>query len=245
MAIAFVTLAIACAVYGAVIFSVGSGTWFFMFWFVLAALFAGVAWAFHSGWFSSLPVLARRGLVGAACLVVLCFVATMIPVARHFNDAGEAGLDCIIVLGAQVKEDGPSVILRKRLDAAYDYLARNPQTRCIVTGGQGANEPVTEASAMADYLVACGIDQSRIVCEERAENTKQNIAYSMEFLDPENDTVGIVTNNFHVFRGLRMARAGGIRHACGIAADSLPLFLPNNLARESLSIAKAFVEREL
>lgn len=245
MAITFAVLAVLCVVYGMLIMSIGSGTWFFAFWFVLAALFAGAFWVVYSGFWGGLPVAARRLATVAACLILACFVAAQVPIARHFNDRGEDGLDYIIVLGAQVRDDGPSVVLRNRLDAAFDYLQRNPGTCCIVSGGQGWNEPATEGSVMADYLIARGISQDRVFREERSENTEQNIAYSMEFLDPENDTVGIATNNFHVFRGARMAHKAGIRHVCGIAADSMPLFLPNNLARESLSIMKAFVEGSL
>lgn len=62
-------------------------------------------------------------------------------------------LDYIIVLGAQVKESGPSVILRYRLDRALSYLKENDNTLVIVSGGQGANEKATEASVMKEYLV--------------------------------------------------------------------------------------------
>ena len=62
-------------------------------------------------------------------------------------------LDYIIVLGAQVKESGPSVILRYRLDRTVSYLKENDNTLVIVSGGQGANEKATEASVMKEYLV--------------------------------------------------------------------------------------------
>lgn len=62
-------------------------------------------------------------------------------------------LDYIIVLGAQVKESGPSVVLRYRLDRAVSYLKENDNTLVIVSGGQGANEKATEASVMKEYLV--------------------------------------------------------------------------------------------
>ena len=62
-------------------------------------------------------------------------------------------LDYIIVLGAEVKESGPSVVLRYRLDRAVSYLKENDNTLVIVSGGQGANEKATEASVMKEYLV--------------------------------------------------------------------------------------------
>ena len=62
-------------------------------------------------------------------------------------------LDYIIVLGAQVKESGPSVVLRYWLDRTVSYLKENDNTLVIVSGGQGANEKATEASVMKEYLV--------------------------------------------------------------------------------------------
>lgn len=137
---------------------------------------------------------------------------------------GEPNLDYLIVLGAQVKEKGPSAALKFRLDTAYDYLVENENTLCIVSGGQGANEPHSEAQGMYDYLVEKGIAKERIIMEDKSTDTSENIAFSSVFLDMEKDRVGIVTNNFHVFRGVHLAKHQGIRNVCGIAASVQYLF---------------------
>jgi len=54
------------------------------------------------------------------------------------------------------------VVLRYRLDEAYRYLKDDPETICIVSGGQGYNEPCQEAEVMKKYLEDKGIDSSRI-----------------------------------------------------------------------------------
>ena len=95
--------------------------------------------------------------------------------------AGPDNLDYLIVLGAQVYKNGPSPVLKFRLDKAYEYLSANPETRCIVTGGQGSNEPFTEASCMADYLVKRGIDSGRIILEDKSTTTAQNLTNSNEY----------------------------------------------------------------
>lgn len=116
------------------------------------------------------------------------------------------GLDYIIVLGAQVRKDGPSPVLKYRLDKAVEYLNENPDTVCIVSGGQGSNEPWTEAEGMAQYLQEKGIDTARILTEDQSQTTEQNITNS-KMLMKEGASVGIVTNNFHVFRALQIAKS--------------------------------------
>ncbi|HJF64888.1 MAG TPA: YdcF family protein [Slackia equolifaciens] len=233
-----VALGVACVAYGFAIFAVGSGTMFFAVWFAIAALFFGAAAGVHFDWIAKAPLAVRwAGGVALAAVLAVGVVESGL-IATGFNAAGRPGLDYLVVLGAQVKADGPSVVLRYRLDAAATYLQENPTTRCIVTGAQGYNEPCTEAEGMRDYLVAVGIDESRIILEPQARNTQQNISYSLALMDSPDCSVGIVTNNFHVFRGTALAKSQGMTNACGIAAPSNPLYLPNNILREYFGITK-------
>lgn len=87
-------------------------------------------------------------------------------------------MDYIIVLGAQVKESGPSVVLRYRLDRAVSYLKENDNTLVIVSGGKGINEPATEASVMKEYLINEGINEERIIIEDKSNTTKENLINS-------------------------------------------------------------------
>jgi len=238
--IALVIIGLLCLVYGVFIMMVRSGTWFFAFWYGVGALLIGVGLAVRAGLWSALPNLARW-VVGALAVVVLAgFVFCHALIFQNFNDHGKADLDYIIVLGAQVRENGPSTVLRYRLDAAYDYLLENERTTCIVSGGQGGNEHAAEAHVMADYLIARGIPAERIVIEDASLNTAQNIEFSAQHFGRESDSIGVVTNNFHEYRALAIARKAGVAHAVGIAAPSDLVYLPNNLARESLAIAKDF-----
>ena len=175
-------------------------------------------------------------IIGIAAIVILCSM-----IGKGFYAKGEKNLDYIIVLGAQVRENGPSVVLRHRLDKAIDYLNDNPETVCIVSGGQGANEPCPEADAMEAYLIEKGIPEDRILVENQSLSTVENIKNSKELMDESYNGVGIVTNNFHVYRAVRMAKAQGIENVCGIAAKSNNLYLPNNVLRECLSILKGLM----
>ena len=124
---------------------------------------------------------------------------------------------------------------------AADYLRENSSTVCIVTGGKGPSEPFSEGQGMKDYLVRAGIPAERIIVEDRALNTVQNIQYSKALMPSPDASVAIVTNNFHVTRGLALARRQGLTNAYAIAAPSTVVYLPNNMLREFFGLSKDFL----
>ena len=214
-------------------------------WFLLGGIFLLSAAGFYTGIITAVPGWARALVLIVLAAAIAVFALFEIRIASCFGMRAEPGMDYIIVLGAQVKENGPSVVLKYRLDAAYDYLTANPETKCIVTGSQGSNEPVTEAAGMQAYLVSRGIDASRIILEEQADNTVQNLVYSRELIDSEDASAAIVTNNFHLFRALHIAAAHGYRDVQGISAYSTALYLPNNMVREFFGVCKDLVRGDL
>ena len=240
-----IILGIICAVYGVLVLNTNSGTLFFAVWFLLGALFLAAAVLTRMRFWDRLPGPVRiTAAVTAAALVVL-FAAVEIIIAGSFHEKGEPGLDAVIVLGSQVREDGPSAVLKYRLDAALEYLKENEGTVLVLSGGQGANEPWPEAEGMRDYLVSHGADEERLLLEPDSLTTAQNIEFSKKLIDPENDRVGILTNDFHVFRGCAIAKKAGIRNLCGIAAPSTPLYLPNNMLREFFALCKDFLDGKI
>lgn len=234
-----------CLVYCLALFLAGGyGTKFFLIWGLLGMLL--LFWAKYG---NRIKERLSKRIKKAALLLIgvglLLFVIVEICILSGFFAKGKEGLDYIIVLGAQVRENGPSYVLQKRLDAAYEYLENNPATIVIVSGGQGSNEPTSEAQGMYDYLVGRGIAPERILLEDESRNTDENIRYSMQLFDAENSSVGIVTNNFHVFRGIHLARAEGCADVYGIAAGSHPGYLPNNMLREFFGVVKDFLAGNL
>jgi uncharacterized SAM-binding protein YcdF (DUF218 family) len=150
-------------------------------------------------------------------------------------------IDYVIVLGAQVYNWGPSRILKARLQAAAQYLQEHPNTKVIVSGGQGYNEPMSEANAMKQYLVeTCEIESERILSEERSTSTVENLKYSKAFLPSLDTKVAIVSSNFHIYRAMKIAQAQGYKNLSAIPAYSEWWLLPTNLLRESLAIIKDF-----
>ena len=231
--------------YGLAVASIVSGTRFFMIWLALGGLCFLAAICRVSGFSGKIPAWMKvaAAVAGAVCLAAL--VCCTVLIGTRFTARGEDGADYMIVLGAQVREDGPSAVLRYRLDAACDYLRRNPDTRCIVSGGQGSNEPFSEAEGMRRYLEEAGIEPERIFMEDESVNTAQNMEYSLRLIEtlaaPEEAAdarIVIVTNNFHMYRALAIARKAGLEKVQGVAAGSSTVYLPNNVLRECLGILK-------
>lgn len=169
---------------------------------------------------------------------VLIFLVIEGMIVSCMGAQPEAGADYCIILGAQWKESGPSDVLKRRLDKAIEYLNENKETIAIVSGGQGSNEPVSEAEGMQGYLINAGIAPERILVENRSENTLQNLRFSGELLDKEQARVVIVSNNFHVFRAVQIAKKQGYHQVEGLAASAYPGMLPNNMLREFFGVVK-------
>lgn len=185
-------------------------------------------------------------VIAAAC--ACAYIAAGAVIVRANRVAPPANLDYLIVLGAQIRPDGTPVrALRFRLEAARAYLAANPHTQAIVSGGRGANEPESEAAVMARWLERHGVDRARIAIEDASTTTAENIAYSMRLLGAcaADAHIGIATNDYHLYRALRTARAQGLRHVYGVPAPSTPQRLPRNLLRECFALIKNRIQGNL
>ena len=129
----------------------------------------------------------------------------------------------VIVLGAGVNGTVPSLSLRERLDAAYDYMRANPEAICVVSGGQGRGEDITEALCMYNDLTGKGIAPERVWMEDKATNTRENIAYSLALIEEKTgrrpDTTGLISSEYHLFRAGLFAREQNLT-AVGIPAKT-------------------------
>ena len=224
-------LAVVCFAYGFIIYSTGSGTGFFITWFSIGAvlLLCDIVVAFNI--YGKVPKIFKKVLLLFAAMVFSSFITVESFIISGFFSDYVCNLDYIIVLGAQVYPEGPSAILKYRLDEAAKYLNQNLNTKCIFSGGQGHNEPFAEAISMKKYLEDEGIEKKRIIMEPDSKNTNQNITNSMKYIEP-GKSVGIVTNNFHMFRALQTAKKQGLSEPHAIVAGIDNLYLPNNMLRE-------------
>lgn len=219
----------------------GYGTNFYLIWGAIGVVFGGISLL------CAKPALRRKIPLGLMRAFWVCFAVGLgifvlvegLILSREYANAKD-GADVLIVLGAQWKTTGPSEVLRYRLDKAVHYLKVNRETKVIVSGGQGANEPVSEADGMYAYLVEHGIDGSRIIKEDQSSNTYENLKFSAALFDKQNESVVIVTNGFHVFRAEKLAKAQGYVNVQGLAADSFPPMEAHNLLREFFGVVKDF-----
>lgn len=141
-------------------------------------------------------------------------------------------LDYVIVLGARVRGDQPTRALRKRLDRAMEYAADNLNTVLILSGGQGPDEGISEAQCMYNYMEEKGMDTSRLRMEDQSTSTRENLQFSAVLLNRKKDRIGIVSNNFHIYRAVVLAEQEGYEHICGIPAPSDFWMQPHYVLRE-------------
>lgn len=237
----FGMLGILCVIYCIGIAITGFGTYFFLIWGAIGACSLALAAILQSGRaMNAIPVWIKGAFCALFCIGLLVFGAVEARILSKYGAQASPGADYIIILGAQWKSTGPSEVLRRRLDRAIDYLEQNPDTKAIVTGGQGGNEAIPEAVGMRGYLMQAGIEEERILVEDRSTSTYQNLVFSAGLLDPAEDSVVIVTNNFHVFRALSIAKKQGYINAEGLAASAPLGSGPNNLLREFMGVVKDF-----
>ena len=157
---------------------------------------------------------------------------------RASSEGEKVEADAVIVLGAAVHGDKVTWVLENRLNKAMEYLEAHPTAICIVSGGQGEGESVTEGSAMKKYMVERGTDESRVFTEEKARNTLENFEYSKVIIDEllgNNARIAFVTTNFHVYRAGQVAREQGV-NAVGIPAEDVWYLRLNNFLRECVGI---------
>lgn len=168
-------------------------------------------------------------------LALACFLVVAGLIYSGTQKTPQKNADTMIILGAQVRGNPavPSAILKERLDAAVPYLLENPETKVIVTGGQGPDETDTEANVMADYLIQQNIDPKRIIKENQSTRTEENIRNAKK-LTELGKTV-IVTSDFHMYRGLMLARRENVE-ATGLPAVSKSSATFKSYAREMLAL---------
>ena len=158
--------------------------------------------------------LIRKPLAIVLAIVLVIMALTSVPILLGVRSQPEAACDWLIVLGAGVDGDTPSPILQDRINAAYDYLTKHPDTVCIATGGKGDDENLSEAQCIYNHLTQMGISGDRIWMEDQATSTVENFRYSTDLLKQETGSipksVGVLSNEFHLFRASLMAKNNGL-----------------------------------
>lgn len=206
----------------------------------------GIFWASIG---SAIHTLAQK-TAGRVCLTVLIVLIALLLFLGVFTGilivrgcSRQPSEDAtVIVLGCQVKGERPSRMLTERIDAAYDWMEEHPQSVAIVSGGQGEGEDISEAQCMRDELVKRGIPEDRILMEDKSTSTRENIAFSKKLIREKNlsENVAVVTNEFHIYRSIRIAEKAGLK-AGAVPAKTAWFLLPTFFMREQIGILYEWV----
>lgn len=203
-----------------------------------------VLWAIVDKWstVSRSGVVAKRSLAVLLCGGVLLFAVLEAAVIRCAGTVSDTPVAGVIVLGAGVNGTTPSLSLRVRLEAALAYLeGDHGEIPVVVTGSQGPGEEISEARCMADWLIAHGVAESRILVEEQADNTEENIAFSKAMLAERGydltESYAVVSSDYHL---CRVTLYWGEGTVVGVAAKMPPqyaLLTVNYYIREAFALA--------
>lgn len=143
----------------------------------------------------------------------------------------------LVVLGCKVNGSSPSLMLRERIDAAKEYLEKNPEAKCVLSGGQGSDEDISEAQCMYDALVRDGISADRLYLEPNSTSTKENLDFSLKIIEENglSRNIAVVTNEFHEYRASLIADEAGVEFS-SVPAKTAVWLLPTYLVREWYAI---------
>ncbi len=141
----------------------------------------------------------------------------------------------VIALGCGIRKDGTvTPLLQGRLDAAIKaYEQGGRQAKIIVSGGQGADEVVPEARAMADYLLSQGIPESDVLLEDKSTTTWENLTFSRAIMEQRGGATHctIATSSYHSLRAAMFARRAGLNASC-VGGHTAAFFYPAAFFRE-------------
>lgn len=171
---------------------------------------------------------------------IAAFIIIEIPIVREARTDAPDDCEYIIVLGAGLKGDVPTLSLRNRLDAALEWLEAHPDCVAVVSGGQGPGENMPEGEAMGIWLEARGIEPERIIVEDKSTSTMENLENSFALIreaggEPDGNCA-IITSEYHLCRAKLMARSLGVE-AWGVAAHtSWPSLMLNYFIREAFAV---------
>ncbi|QIZ07889.1 YdcF family protein [Priestia megaterium] len=182
-------------------------------------------------------------LVGVFLALGLIYIGILqFKISQYSNMETPKNADYLIVLGARVKGTVPSLAFASRINAAADYLKKNQDTLVIASGGKGSGEEISEAESIKSELKKQGISENRIILEDQSTDTYENINFSKKLI-PKGAKLGlVVTNNFHLYRAVSIARDYGLQ-VQGLPTETPWIAVVKSYSREYLAITKYYLKR--
>ena len=208
-----------------------------------------IGWIYLNRWAEENKTgkIIKKIIAGCLCAGLFFFAILEGVIIRYERENWSAlPADAVIILGAGVNGETPSLILQSRMNQALEYIQDKPDILIILSGGQGEGEYITEAEAMRRFFTARGIDENKIILEGNSKSTYENFAFSRDILikyglDTDAAQIAFVTNDFHVCRAKLIAQKLGL-NAIGIPAEVPYWWLDINYhVREAFALVKTVI----
>ncbi len=185
-------------------------------------------------------------ILGVGLAIGLTLVALVHITSKADYPAQRA--DVIVVLGARVMPDGElSTTLEHRIEAGYAAYKQNLAPAFIVCGARGGDEPMTEARAMADYLIRQGVPEDAVYLEDQSTDTFENLTNARGIMEEHGmGKALVVTSDYHIRRAMWLAEDADV-NAAPYPAPGPDLWHNRAIARvkEALSWVKYYAQQRL
>jgi len=185
----------------------------------------------------------RNGILICLAAAILFVIAPLsYNMAKYSNYKTNEGAQTVIVLGCKVNGGIPSKYLYDRCAAASVYLNDNPDSVAVLSGGQGPGESISEAQCMVNVLTEMGIEESRLIKEDKSTDTYENISFSNDIIEERNlsKDVVIVSNEFHEYRAKLICDDFGLKFHSKCSYSSHYTFL-TFYTRELMGLVKEII----
>lgn len=226
--------------------------------------FLGIIFGFSAVWlyagifFAVLAILQKKKLlvpfikkVRLSVKIVVCSCAGILAFIFAINlfficnprlADGSEDVKYVIVLGGGITKNAELTdSVQKRVKTAAEYLTKQESALAVVTGGKGKYAPCPESDVLKPALESYGIEENRILAENKAKDTIENFLFSVKLIcEHENISVdevltanvAVVTSDFHLARAERLAKRMGFKNVYGVASKTPLLFVLNSYMRE-------------
>lgn len=178
-------------------------------------------------------------------LILLVVVEGTIIYYGQNRDLSES--DYVVVLGAGLKGERMTLSLKERVEKALECAKDNKNSYIVLSGGQGPGESIAEAEAMKRYLLENGVEEKRLLLENKSTSTMENFKFSKEIIEKhsgktlENLNIKIVTSNYHAFRSNIIAKRQGYDNSNFNSNKTNLLLAPNYFFREFFALPKTLL----
>lgn|GEM_PF-79025 len=175
---------------------------------------------------------------------LLALLLVELPILRTPGKKSGASPDYVIVLGAAVYGEEPSLSLLHRTERAIKYLKANPSAKAVVSGGRGEGESISEAECMKRILLKKGIKADRILIEDQSTSTMENLVFSKAVIEADGadpSRVAVVSSSYHLYRVSEMAKSLGMECTALASVDGYPVYMSGMYFREALGVIKMWL----